>query len=74
MEKSKKWYKENDSDKIWWLDNSDDISGEFVFSFDKIHGFNLFSDYPYKLNKEQKAIFDEENPYWYNFFIDRQEV
>ena len=28
------YYKENESDQVWWLDNYD-ICGEFVFSFDK---------------------------------------
>lgn len=66
---SSNWYKNNDNDKVYWL-ASDNI-GEFVFSFDKETTFNLFADYPWKLTKEQKAIFDEENPYWANFFKDR---
>ena len=66
-----KWYKNNPRDKIWWLDNSDEVEGEFVFSFDKKEQFNMFADYPYKLTKEQKEIFDKENPYWADFFIDR---
>ena len=49
-----RWYKENESDTIWWLDNSDEVKGEFVFSFDKKETFNLFADYPHKLTKEQK--------------------
>ena len=32
----------------------------------------LFADYPYKLTAEQKAIFDRENPFWRDFFIDMQ--
>lgn len=69
--KSSTWYKENPTDKVWWLDNNDEKCGEFVFSFDQKHRFNLFADYPHKLTKEQKAIFDTENPYWVSFFIDR---
>lgn len=65
------FYKENKTDKIWWVDNYD-TKGEYLFSFDKKQVFNLFSDYPSKLTKEQKAIFDKENPYWFNFFKDRQ--
>ena len=42
------------------------------FSFDREEEFNMFSDYPYKLTSEQKQIFDEENPYWKNFFANRQ--
>ena len=68
---SDKWYKENPKNKIWWLDNRGEAIGEFVFSFDKETQFNLFADYPDKLTKEQKEIFDKENPYWANFFKDR---
>ncbi|QHJ73733.1 hypothetical protein [Butyrivibrio virus Ceridwen] len=67
-----KWIKNNPNDKIWWLDNSADTCGEFVFSFDKKEAFYLYQDYPYKLTKEQKAVFDAENPHWVAFFMDRQ--
>lgn len=40
-------------------------------SFDKKTIFNIFADYPHKLTKEQKEIFDKENPYWADFFRDR---
>lgn len=70
VEKSN-FYKENQTDKIWWVDDPD-AKGVWLFSFDKITVFNLFEDYPYKLTKGQKAIFDRENPYWANFFKDRQ--
>lgn len=70
MEQSSKFYKENESDKIWWLDNQE-VKGEFVFSFDRKKLFNLFADYPHKLTKEQKAIFDKENPFWADYFSDR---
>lgn len=36
------------------------------------HEYNLFQDYPYKLTKEEKALFDQENPHWRDFFADRQ--
>lgn len=65
------WYKNNPTDKIWWLDNSDKV-GEWVFSFDKKKTFNMFADYPHALTKEQKEFFDAENPYWKGFFKDRQ--
>lgn len=65
------WYKEEPNGKIWWLDNGNEKTGEFVFSFDKKTRFNLFADYPYKLTAEQKEIFDKEEPYWANFFKDR---
>ena len=69
---SDKWYKENPDDKIWWLDNSDEVTGEWIFSFDKKKRFNMFADYPKKLTREQREIFDKENPYWADFFIDRR--
>lgn len=71
MEQSNKFYKNNPSDKIWWVDNQGTI-GEWLFSFDKKTIFNMFSDYPHKLTPEQKAIFDKENPYWADFFKDRE--
>lgn len=70
MAQSNKFYKNNPSDAVWWVDNPEKI-GEWLFSFDKKTVFNLFSDYPHKLTPEQKAIFDKENPYWKEFFADR---
>lgn len=70
MERSNKFFKNNPDDKIWWVDTSDS-DGQWLFSFDKKQIFNMFSDYPHKLTAEQKEIFDKENPYWKNFFIDR---
>lgn len=71
MEQSNKWYKKNKEDKVWWLNNPE-VIGEWVFSFDRKKEFNMFSDYPHKLIPEQKKIFDEENPFWKDFFKDRQ--
>lgn len=65
------FYKKNESDSIWWVNNQD-VIGENLFSFDKKIIFNLFRDYPYKLTNEQKEIFDKENPYWADFFKDRK--
>ncbi len=65
------FFKQNEHDTIWWIDNSDTTIGEWLFSFDKKTIFNLFEDYPHKLTKEEKAIFDKENPYWADFFKDR---
>ena len=69
MEQSNKFYKNNPSDVIWWVENSDTV-GEWLFSFDKETIFNMFADYPDKLTSEQKEIFDKENPFWANFFKD----
>lgn len=66
--KNQRLYKEKPTDKIWWLDNAGEVVGEFVFTFDKKQFFNLFQDYPQNLTKEQKEIFDRENPEWKSFF------
>ncbi len=65
------FYKNNEDDKVWWVDNHEKI-GEHLFTFDKKTIFNLFKDYPYKLTTEEKNIFDKENPYWKDFFKDRK--
>ena len=65
------FYKNNETDVIYWVDDPE-TKGEFLFSFDKEQVFNLFEDYPRKLTKEQKRIFDKENPYWADFFKDRK--
>ena len=72
VEMSNKFYKNNPDDQIWWVDNPE-TKGEWLFSFDKKTIFNMFRDYPHELTPEQKEIFDEENPYWKEFFKDRTE-
>ncbi len=64
------FYKQNDNDTIWWVDN--DNYGEHEFSFDRKKIYNLFTDYPYNMTSEEVAIFDKENPYWADFFKDRK--
>ena len=64
------FYRNKETDKIWWVENNDMV-GEFLFSFDKKKIFNLYADYPHNLTKEQKEIFDNENPYWADFFKER---
>lgn len=72
MAQSNKFFKNNENDIISWLDNSKEVKGEWIFTFDEKEFFNMFADYPHKLTKEQKEIFDKENPYWKEFFSDRQ--
>ena len=43
-----------------------------VAGFFASYEYNLFQDYPYKPTKEEKALFDQENPHWRDFFADRQ--
>lgn len=54
-----------------WVDNPEQF-GEMNFTFDGEKVFNLFEDYPNALTKEQKAVFDRENPYWKEYFEARQ--
>ncbi|WP_410061810.1 MULTISPECIES: DUF7675 family protein [Ruminococcus] len=65
------WYKNKGTDTIWWKDDPTVIR-VWIFSFDKTTEFNMFHDYPYKLTKEQKQIFDKEKPEWADFFKDRK--
>ena len=69
MEKYK-FIKNNENDVIWWVDNGNETKGEWLFTFDKANIFNMFQDYPHKLTKKQREIFDKENPYWADFFKD----
>lgn len=66
-----KWFKNNPDDIIWWAETNETI-GEWLFTFDQTTVFNMFRDYPDKLTKKQKEIFDKENPEWADFFKDRQ--
>lgn len=59
-----------ETDNIFWVDGGN--IGEHLFTFDKKRIFNLFRDYPHELNAQQKETFDKENPYWVDFFADRQ--
>lgn len=65
-----KFYKNKNTDKIYWVDNPEQV-GVWLFSFDGKKVFNMFEDYPHNLTPEQKKVFDEENPYWKDFFSDR---
>jgi hypothetical protein len=69
---SEDWYKKEETDQIWWLDNREQ-EGIFAFSFDRIEIFYMYQDYPWKLTKEQKEIFDRENPFWAEYFKERVE-
>ena len=66
------WYKNEETDTIWWKETPDSV-GEWIFSFDKKTEFNMFADYPHKLSSAQREIFDRENPHWAEFFRDRTE-
>lgn len=65
------FYKKNESDTIFWIDQKEQI-GEFLFTFDKKKIYNLFADYPRHMTDEEIKIFDRENPEWCEFFKDRK--
>lgn len=64
------FYKRNDTDTIWFINNHD--FGAILFSFDKEKIYNLFADYPWNMTNEEVAIFDCENPFWADFLSDRK--
>lgn len=64
------FYTKERGDRVFWVNNVDQV-GVHLFSFDKERVYNLFEDYPHNLTEEEVAIFDEENPYWADFFSDR---
>lgn len=67
---SVRFYKQKPTDKIWNVDHIG-VDGELLYSFDKKHILNLWTDYPQKFTPAQKALFDKENPFWADFFKDR---
>ncbi len=56
---------------VTWVDDPEKL-GVRQFTFDGHKIFNLFKDYPWKLTVQQKKAFDEQNPYWSDFFKDRK--
>lgn len=70
MSDERRFYKNNEKDRVMWLE--DGGKGEFLFSFDGKKIYNLFADYPHKMKPEEVRIFDRENPLWAEFFKDRR--
>lgn len=64
------FYKHRKSDKVFHVEKVG-YMGPLLISFDKKNMYNLWSDYPEKLSKEEKELFDRENPFWANFFRHR---
>lgn len=67
---TKRFYKNNKNDKVWWIDY-EGIIGRLDVSFDKKKILSLWQEYPKNFTKEEKELFDKENPYWADFFRDR---
>lgn len=55
--------KYDENDKIWWAGEEGRV-GVFYFTFDKKKIYELDKDYPQNLTKEEKEIFDKENPWF----------
>ena len=62
------FYKETEESKVWWIDKLD-VKGENLFSFDQKKIYNLFADYPHNMTEEEVEIFNQENPFWRDFFL-----
>lgn len=67
-----RFYKKKDNDKIWSVEEIGYI-GKLLYSFDKKNIYNLWTDYPHNFTKEEKELFDKENPYWKEFFSGRDQ-
>ena len=65
------WKQKSRGINVWWLVGTGQ-KWKIVFSFDRKKQYILYRDYPYKLTAEEKAIFDAEEPFWANYFRDRQ--
>ncbi|MBO4828342.1 MAG: hypothetical protein J5534_02710 [Fibrobacter sp.] len=61
------FYKRHEGDKVWQVKYVDYVGLKAV-SFDKKKILFLFEDYPKKFTKEEKELFDKENPFWADFF------
>lgn len=57
------FYKAHEGDKIWWVEYKGEKGNEAV-SFDRKKILFIFGDYPKNFTKEEKELFDKENPYW----------
>lgn len=65
MTKFKRFYKNNEDDKIYWVDNVETV-GEHEFTFDKKKIYNLFADYPHNLTLEEKEILNIANQFGFD--------
>lgn len=67
-----RFYKKKDNDKIWSVEEIGYI-GKLLYSFNKKNIYNLWTDYLHNFTKEEKELFDKENPYWKEFFSGRDQ-
>lgn len=64
------FHKHNENDKIWWANDYTQVGVGPYFTFDKKKIYKLHKDYPNNLTKEEKEIFDRENPDYAEFYRD----
>ena len=66
--------KKNENNHIQWVKKVGEKieRGPIRFSFDKVKIYNLWTDYLYKLTPEEKEFFDQEQPFWADFFKSRK--
>ena len=57
------FYKKHAGDKIWIV-RYVGMHGPVAVSFDKKKLLFVFGDYPKNFTKEEKSLFDKENPYF----------
>lgn len=59
------FWKENETDRIWHVyRKKDPVRGPYEITFDFKKIYNAWSDYPDKMTKKEKEIFDSEQPFW----------
>lgn len=59
--------------KVLWVERNDHTKGRLEVTFDQKKIYNLWSDYPDNMTKEEVEIFDEEEPFWAGYFSYRKE-
>lgn len=57
------FYKKREGDQIWCVRYIGCVGLQSV-SFDKKKILHIFGDYPKNFTKEEKELFDKENPDW----------
>ena len=63
--------------RVWRVTELDEsgqpLEGPLLITFDRAIVLNLWQDLPTRFTEKQIKIFEEDMPYWYDFFRDRLE-
>lgn len=62
----------NEKARVWSTGYYGERGGVY-YSFDKKKIYNLWVDYPYNMTEEEIQLFQEDVPFWADFFRDRIE-